>query len=72
MAYPRRLRCAGVLAVAVLMALALAAPAQALQVGDKAPDFELPGSQGKPVKLSELTAKGPVVIYTFIAAFTGT
>ena len=47
-------------------------PAQALQVGDKAPDFELPGSQGKPVKLSELTAKGPVVIYTFIAAFTGT
>ena len=25
-----------------------------------------------PVKLSDLTAKGPVVIYTFIQAFTGT
>ena len=35
-------------------------------------DFELPGSQGKNVKLSELTAKGPVLIYTFIAAFTPT
>jgi len=72
MAHSRRLRYAGVLAAAVLVAVALAVPAQALQVGQKAPDFELPGSQGKPVKLSELTAKGPVVIYTFIAAFTGT
>jgi peroxiredoxin Q/BCP len=71
MPHSRRLRFAGALA-AVLIALALAMPAQALQVGEKAPDFELPGSQGKPVKLSELTAKGPVVIYTFIAAFTGT
>jgi peroxiredoxin Q/BCP len=66
----RRLRLAGLLAV--LIACALASPALALQVGDKAPDFELPGSQGKPVKLSELTAKGPVLLYTFIAAFTGT
>jgi peroxiredoxin Q/BCP len=70
MSQSRRLRFAGVLAI--LMALALAAPALALQVGEKAPDFELPGSQGKNVKLSELTAKGPVLIYTFIAAFTGT
>ena len=66
----RHLRLVGVLAL--LMTLALAAPALALQVGEKAPDFELPGSQGKNVKLSELTAKGPVLIYTFIAAFTGT
>ena len=67
----RRLRNACALA-AVLIAFALVTPAQALQVGEKAPDFELPGSQGKPVKLSELTAKGPVVVYTFIQAFTGT
>lgn len=67
----RRLRFAGV-AAAVLIAFALVIPAQALQVGEKAPDFELPGSQGKNVKLSELTAKGPVLIYTFIAAFTPT
>jgi peroxiredoxin Q/BCP len=72
MPHPRHLRNACALAVAVLIAFALVIPAQALQVGEKAPDFELPGSQGKPVKLSELTAKGPVVIYTFIAAFTGT
>jgi peroxiredoxin Q/BCP len=56
----------------MLLALSLAAPVAALEVGQKAPDFTLPGSQGKPVKLSELTAKGPVVVYTFIQAFTAT
>ena len=44
----------------------------ALEVGQKAPEFTLTGPGNKPVKLSELTAKGPVVIYTFIQAFTGT
>jgi hypothetical protein len=57
---------------AVLMSVALAGSAGALEVGQKAPDFALNGIDGKPVKLSELTAKGPVVIYTFIAAFTPT
>ena len=71
MRYARGFRLAGLLA-GVLAAIAVAMPAHALQVGDKAPDFELPGSKGQPVKLSELTAKGPVVIYTFIAAFTNT
>src|SRR5439155_12503048 len=59
----------------ILSALAvalLAGAAGALEVGQKAPDFSLPGPDGKAVKLSELTAKGPVVIYTFIAAFTPT
>ena len=42
-----------------------------LQEGQKAPDFSLPGPGNKPVKLTELTAKGPVVLYTFIQAFTG-
>lgn len=55
-----------------LLALAVAAPAGALEVGEKAPDFALIGPEGKPVKLSDLTAKGPVVLYTFIAAFTPT
>ena len=55
-----------------LVSLAWAGVASALNVGDKAPEFTLTGTDGKPVKLSELTAKGPVVIYTFIAAFTGT
>jgi hypothetical protein len=58
------------LAIAIA-GLALAGPASALEVGDKAPDFTLPAPGGKQVKLSELTAKGPVVLYTFIQAFTG-
>ena len=61
-----------VVLVAVLAAAGLTAPAGALEVGEKAPDFALNGIDGKPVKLSELTAKGPVVIFTFIAAFTPT
>jgi peroxiredoxin Q/BCP len=55
-----------------LVVLLLAGAAAALEVGQKAPEFSLNGTDGKPVKLSELTAKGPVVIYTFIAAFTPT
>ena len=55
-----------------LLSLALAGPAAALEVGQKAPDFTLPAPGGKQVKLSELTARGPVVLYTFIQAFTGT
>ena len=57
---------------AALASLVLVGAASALEVGQKAPDFALNGVDGKPVKLSDLTAKGPVVIFTFIAAFTGT
>jgi len=57
---------------AALVSLAFASGASALEVGDKAPDFTLTGVDGKPVKLSDLTGKGPVVLYTFIAAFTPT
>jgi thioredoxin-dependent peroxiredoxin len=56
----------------LLAALLGAGAAAALEVGQKAPDFTLPAPGGKQVKLSELTAKGPVVLYTFIQAFTGT
>jgi len=62
--------------VAALLAAAVAAvlpaPARALEVGQKAPDFTLPAPGNKQVKLSDLTAKGPVVVYTVIQAFTGT
>jgi peroxiredoxin Q/BCP len=55
-----------------LASLILAGAANALEVGQKAPDFTLPGQDGKQVKLADLLGKGPVVIYTFIQAFTGT
>ena len=55
---------------AVLLGVALAPSADALEVGQQAPDFVLNGPDGKPVKLGDLTAKGPVVLYTFVAAFT--
>jgi len=58
--------------VMLLTGLALSSPVAALEVGQKAPDFTLPAVGGKQVKLSDLTAKGPVVIFTFIQAFTGT
>ena len=58
--------------VGALAGLVVAGAADALEAGDKAPDFALVGPEGKPVKLSDLTAKGPVVLYTFIAAFTPT
>ena len=57
---------------AAAIGLARAAPVHALNVGDKAPDFALNGPDGQPVKLTDLTAKGPVVLYTFVAAFTNT
>ena len=60
------------LVLSTLAVLVLASTAVALDVGQKAPDFALNGTDGKPVKLSDLTAKGPVVVYTFIAAFTPT
>ncbi|PYN54013.1 MAG: hypothetical protein DMD94_16540 [Candidatus Rokuibacteriota bacterium] len=60
------------LVLSALAVVTLATAAVALEVGQKAPDFALNGTDGKPVKLSDLTAKGPVVIYTFIAAFTPT
>jgi hypothetical protein len=59
------------IALVALATLLGAGAVQALEVGDKAPDFALTGPGNKPVKLSELTTKGPVVLYTFIQAFTG-
>ena len=58
--------------LALVAGVLLVGAASALEVGQKAPDFTLNGTDGKPVKLSDLTAKGPIVLYTFIAAFTGT
>lgn len=52
--------------VGMVAGLLLAGPASALEVGQKAPDFTLAAPGGKQVKLADLLAKGPVVMYTFI------
>jgi peroxiredoxin Q/BCP len=54
------------------LVLGLVTAAPALEVGQRAPDFTLAAPGGKTVKLSDLLGKGPVVLYTFIQAFTKT
>ena len=56
----------------LVLALGLAAPGAALEVGQKAPDFTLAAPGGKQVKLADMLGKGPIVLYTFIQAFTAT
>jgi peroxiredoxin Q/BCP len=58
--------------IGVVVGLLLTGPASAIEVGQKAPDFTLIAPGGKPVKLADLLGKGPVVIYTFIQAFSAT
>lgn len=38
---------------------------QMLQPGDRAPDLQLPDQDGRSVRLSDLIAKGPVVVYFY-------
>ena len=42
--------------------ISLTAAAETPDIGSKAPDFTLSTPEGQPVKLSSLTAKGPVVL----------
>ena len=50
--------------------LAFLLGATPLKVGDKAPDFTLPDTDGKPVVLSKLLQQGPVILAFYIKAFT--
>jgi len=56
--------------VAALVAGVTAQGAAELKVGDMAPDFTLPGTDGKTHKLSEFRGKHAVVIAWFPRAFT--
>jgi len=60
--------------VILLVLIGLAAPAtgSALEVGDKAPDFELPSSQGGKLKLSRFQGKKNVLIQFYVLDFTPT
>ena len=50
--------------------LALLLGTTPLKVGDKAPDFTLPDTDGTPVTLSKLLQRGPVILAFYTKAFT--
>jgi thioredoxin-dependent peroxiredoxin len=59
---------------AVLLSLGLwmvAMPALAVEVGDKAPDFLMHSTVGETVQLSAYQGKKNVLLFFFLAAFTG-
>ena len=63
------------LAIGLLGGAALfagAAQAQTVKVGDKAPAFSIPSSNGKPVALADYLGKSSVVLFFYIGAFTDT
>src|SRR5215203_6814012 len=66
------MRSAMVVAAMLMMASAGQAqtPAPELKVGDQAPDFSLPASDGKTYKLSDFKGKKAVVVAWFPKAFT--
>lgn len=60
---------------ALLLTLFLAAgsaPAAAVEVGDKAPDFTLPSTKGGKFSLSGLAGKKNVIIQFYVLDFTPT
>jgi hypothetical protein len=46
-------------------------PAPAAEVGDKAPDFFMHSTVGETVRLSDYQGKKNVMLFFFLAAFTG-
>ncbi|HEY7501174.1 MAG TPA: peroxiredoxin [Vicinamibacterales bacterium] len=66
------MRNAVILAAVFMMAIGTNAqtPAPELKVGDQAPDFSLPASDGKSYKLSDYKGKKAVVVAWFPKAFT--
>lgn len=60
----------GLLAAGMYAQQPIQPPHTNLKVGDMAPDFTLPSTQGMPVKLSSLRGKSFVVLAFFPAAFS--
>jgi peroxiredoxin Q/BCP len=63
------------LALAIWLSISLwlvPMPASALDVGDKAPDFLMHSTVGETVQLSGYQGKKNVLMFFFLAAFTGT
>ena len=56
----------------VVFALAMIPPVSGIEVGDKAPDFELLSTQGGKLKLSSFQGKKNVLIEFYVLDFTAT
>jgi hypothetical protein len=67
----RKLFIATFLCGPLLLAQSSAPPSSTLKVGDKAPDFTLPSTDGGTVHLADLIGKSTIVLAFFPAAFTG-
>jgi AhpC/TSA family len=60
--------------IAALLSIALwmmPMPARAIDVGDKAPEFFMHSTVGETVRLSDYQGKKNVLLFFFLAAFTG-
>ncbi|MBV9443826.1 MAG: redoxin domain-containing protein [Acidobacteriaceae bacterium] len=58
-------------AVGATLAAQTMPPSTTLKVGDKAPDFTLPSTDGGNVHIADYIGKSTVVLAFFPAAFTG-
>ena len=58
--------------VLTLSLAGLSGTAAALEVGDKAPDFDLPTTKGGNLKLSSLAGKKNVILQFYVLDFTPT
>jgi peroxiredoxin len=67
----RRLLVATLVSGLTVLAQDSTAPSSTLKVGDKAPDFTLPSTDGGTVHLASLIGKSTIVLAFFPAAFTG-
>lgn len=67
----RRLLGTTLLGGSALLAQSSGPPSSTLKVGDKAPDFTLPSTDGGNVHLGDFLGKSTIVLAFFPAAFTG-
>lgn len=58
--------------ILLLAILAIGTVVQAVEVGDKAPDFTLPSTKGDPISLSQYLGKKNVVLEFYVLDFTPT